>query len=316
MAEENRTEHPSWPVFSFAIPRMAMWVGTPAAIVCACVYGLPWHAVVLFAVMLHLMAVGTTMGLHRLFSHRSFQTYRPLEWVLMVLGAMTGQSSPFFWVATHRHHHRFSDRYGDPHSPHAGDGKRTNRWRRFWHGHQGWTFSWASYDPEVVRDLMKRPDLAWIDRYWFAWYLLGLAIPTVAGYLIGGTAYDALMGFLWGGMLRHTVNQQGAYAVNSLGHLWGSRPFATGDQSRNNLLLGVLAMGEGWHNNHHAHPYSARHGFRWWQPDHIWNLVWLMERIGLAWKVKRPKLDARSHKEPIDATVTTDPTPASAAING
>jgi stearoyl-CoA desaturase (delta-9 desaturase) len=254
-----------------------------------------------FLVMIHLTGIGTAMGLHRLFTHRSFETYRLIECGLLILGAMTGQSSPFFWVATHRHHHRFSDRTGDPHSPHAGDGVHASWWRRFWHSHQGWTTSWATYDPNTVRDLKRRPDLAWIDRTWYAWYLLGLALPAGAGYLLGGTGYDALMGLLWGGLLRHAVNQHASYAVNSLGHLWGSKAHDTGDESRNNMLLGVLALGEGWHNNHHAFPYSARHGFHWWQVDFVWSLVWLMERVGLAWKVKRPKLGAATHEQPADA---------------
>jgi stearoyl-CoA desaturase (delta-9 desaturase) len=291
MTDHEQTAYPSWPAFSFLIPQIALYVGAPAAIICACYYGLPLHVVVVFAVMLHLTGIGTTMGLHRLFCHRSFETVRPIEWGLFVLGAMTGQSSPFYWIATHRQHHRHSDRPGDPHSPHLGDGIRTGWWRRFWFAHQGWTFGLATYDPTAVRDLAKRPELARIDRHWYACYLLGLALPAGLCYLIGGTWYDALLGFLWGGLLRHAINHQGSFLINSLGHVWGTRAFDTGDQSRNNLLLGVLTMGEGWHNNHHAHPYSARHGFRWWQTDSTWCLVWLLERLGLAWNVKRPKLE-------------------------
>jgi stearoyl-CoA desaturase (delta-9 desaturase) len=286
----------------------AMWIGAPAALICACVYGLPVPALVALLVMLPLASIGTTMGLHRLFSHWSFRTSLPIEWGLFVLGAMTGQSSPFFWIATHRGHHRCSDRPGDPHSPHTGTGGRTSRWRGFWHAHLGWTFGLASYDTTAVRDLAKRPGLARIDRHWYACYLLGLALPTVACYLIGGTGYDALMGFLWGGMLRQSANQHGSHVINSLGHLWGTRAFETGDESRNNLLLAVLALGEGWHNNHHAHPYSARHGFHWWQTDTVWSLLWLMERAGLVWDVKRPKLAARE-PEPVDVASAAVPEP-------
>lgn len=300
MTAPERTESPPWPLFSFLMPHVAMWVGVPTAVACAWVYGVPWPAVAISLVMAYLTGIGTTMGLHRLFSHRSFETYPLIERGLLILGAMTGQSSPFFWVATHRHHHRFSDQPGDPHSPHAGDGVHNNRWRRFWHSHQGWTTGYASFDPNMVRDLKKRPDLARIDRNWHFWYLLGLALPAGAGYLIGGTGYDALMGLLWGGLVRHAVNQQSTYLINSLGHVWGSKPYDTGDESRNNMLLGILALGEGWHNNHHAFPYSARSGLRWWQVDFVWSLLWLMERVGLVWKVKRPKLEAVAPEIPAD----------------
>src|SRR4051812_11916950 len=143
MTDHNRTASPSWPVFSFLAPQVAMWLGAPAAIVCACLYGLPVSTLVCFLVMLHATGFGVTMGLHRLFTHRSFQTSRPVEWVLMVLGSMSGQSSPCYWVATHRRHHQLSDRPGDPHSPHAGhDGK--GWWRRFWHAHYAWALGMAT----------------------------------------------------------------------------------------------------------------------------------------------------------------------------
>ena len=131
-------------------------------------------------------------------------------------------------------------------------------------------------------------DLAWIDRHWLAWYLLGLAIPAGVGFAIGGTGYDALMGLLWGGLLRHFLTLQATFMVNSVNHLWGTRPYPTGDQSRNNLLTGILAFGEGWHNNHHAFPWSARHGLRWWQIDISYYLIRLMKWLGLVWAVKLP----------------------------
>lgn len=296
MTDENRTARPSWRVFAHFAPRFALFVGAPAAIACACLYGLPLHAVVMLLGVGTAGGLGVTIGFHRLFSHRAFRTSRPVERALMVLGCVGGQSSPIWWIATHRRHHRLSDRPGDPHSPHAGHGGK-GWWRRFWHAHQGWEELRSTYDPTAVRDLTRRADLAWIDRHWYAWYLLGLALPAALGYAVGGTAFDALMGFLWGGLLRHAVSQHVTYMINSVGHLWGSQAHDTGDRSRNSLFLGLLALGEGWHNNHHAYPYSARHGFRWCQPDLSWNLIWLMERLGLAWDVKRPKLDAPKPNE-------------------
>jgi stearoyl-CoA desaturase (delta-9 desaturase) len=198
-------------------------------------------------------------------------------------------SGPFFWIATHRIHHRHGDGEGDPHSPHTWAGQRLGGLRGFWHAHFEWLHSSGyGYEDSAVRDLTRRRDLVWIDRHWLVWYMLGLAIPSLVGGLVAETTYGALIGFLWGGMLRSFIVGQIPFAVNSVCHLWGSRPYDTPDESRNNALLGVLAMGEGWHNNHHAFPSSARHGFYWWQLDLTWAVIWLMERFGLAWNVRRP----------------------------
>jgi stearoyl-CoA desaturase (delta-9 desaturase) len=312
MTVQNRTVRPSWPVFSILIPLVAMGIGAPAAIVLACAEGLPIHVLVTAGVIAHITGLAVTMGYHRLFTHRSFQTSRPVEWALMICGCMSGQSSPFSWIANHRQHHRHSDRPGDPHSPHEGAPQRG--WvRRFWHAHGGWTlFRLPTYDSALVRDLEQRRDLVWIDRHWYPWYLLGLALPAAVGYLIGGTAFDALMGLLWGGLLRNALSEQITSAINSVCHVWGSRAYETGEHSRNNFLMALLAFGEGWHNNHHAHPYSARHGFHWWQSDLTWNLLWVMERFGLVWDVKRPKLDVRTPKE-VTVPETKAPVPSATA---
>jgi stearoyl-CoA desaturase (delta-9 desaturase) len=206
----------------------------------------------------------------------------------MILGCMAGQSSPFFWIATHRVHHRHSDAEGDPHSPHNLASQRHNLLRRFWHAHVGWLGTLGfGYSPDAIGDLTRRADLVRIDRHWFPWYLVGLAIPAVVGYAVGGTVYDALIGLFWGGLLRHFLTIQATFCVNSVNHLWGSRPYATADHSRNNLVTGILAFGEGWHNNHHAFPWSARQGLRWWQPDISWLVIRAMEACGLAWRVRR-----------------------------
>jgi stearoyl-CoA desaturase (Delta-9 desaturase) len=277
---------------------LAPIVGAPFAIGLACLYGLPVHAVVSFVVVGLATGLGITAGFHRLFTHRSFTTPRLVECILMTLGCMSGQSSPFFWIATHRTHHLHSDQDGDPHSPYIWDRRSLGLLRGFWHAHFGWLHKYPyTYAPSIVKDLTRRRDLAWIDCHWFPLYLSGLAIPAIAGAIVGGTAYDALMGLLWGGLLRHFLALQATFAVNSVTHIWGRRPYETTDQSRNNLLIGVLAFGEGWHNNHHAFPYSARHGLHWWQPDATWCFIWLMERIGLAWCVKRPIFAAAPRDE-------------------
>ena len=290
MAEQLETVYSRFIALTVIGPLGSLFIGAPVAVAVAVVYGLPIHAVVLLLAIGIAAGLGVTVGFHRMLTHRSFVTFRAGEQALTLLGCVAGQSSPFFWVATHRRHHQFSDHAGDPHSPHVEHANWWGRVRRFWHSHLGWTLGYVGYDPDTVRDLRKRADLAWIDRYWFVWYLFGLALPAAIGYAIGGTAYDALIGFLWGGPLRHAITQQATYAVNSLCHVWGSRPYETGDHSRNNMLVGLLSLGEGWHNNHHACPSSARHGFRWWQPDATWCLIWLLERVGLVWKVRRPWL--------------------------
>jgi stearoyl-CoA desaturase (Delta-9 desaturase) len=262
--------------------------GALFAVVAACAFGLPSHAIVGLFAMAYATGFGVTVGFHRLFTHRSFATFRPIEWALQVLGCMAGQSSPFAWVATHRLHHQFSDTDGDPHSPHTVAGRRLGLLRGFWHAHIDWIRTRRSTNPsKVIRDLSRRPDLAWIDRNWLAWYVTGLMIPAVVGFAVGGTGYDALIGFLWGGLLRHFLTLQATFCVNSVTHLWGSRPYPTTDQSRNNFVIGILAFGEGWHNNHHAFPSSARHGLRWWQLDYSWWVIRGLEGFGLAWRVRR-----------------------------
>jgi stearoyl-CoA desaturase (Delta-9 desaturase) len=264
-------------------------IGAPVAVVVAMQHGLPTHAMITFLVMIFATGLGVTLGFHRLFSHRSFATSRPIEWVLMILGCMAGQNSPFYWIAYHRTHHRHSDHDGDPHSPHIWAGRRFRLLHGFWHSYFGWLHANGSdYPKAAVRDLARRPDLAWIDRHWFQLYLTGLAIPALVGFAIGGTGYNALVGLLWGGLFRQFLGLQAAFAVNAFCHLWGNRPYATADDSRNSFVLGLIAFGDGWHNNHHAFPSSARHGFYWWQPDLTWSMIWLMERVGLAWNVKRP----------------------------
>jgi stearoyl-CoA desaturase (delta-9 desaturase) len=280
-------------------------IGGPLAVAIAIGYGLPTHTIITFLVMVFATGLGTTLGFHRLFSHRSFATSRQVEWVLMILGCMSGQNSPFYWVAHHRTHHRHSDRDGDPHSPHTWAGRRLGLPRGFWHSYSGWWIcanaykypNGRNYPEAAVQDLARRSDLAWIDHHWFRIYLAGLALPALVGFAIGGTGYDALIGLLWGGMFRQFFGLQVAWAVNSFCHLWGNRPYATADASRNSFILGLIALGDGWHNNHHSFPSSARHGFYWWQPDLTWSVIWLMERLHVAWDVKRPSPLAYSQLE-------------------
>jgi stearoyl-CoA desaturase (delta-9 desaturase) len=271
----------------------ARLTGAVVALIVVAMHGRPTHVAIIAAAMALLTSLGVTLGYHRLFAHRSFSTFRAVERVLMILGCMAA-CAPFYWVAVHRTHHRHSDQDGDPHSPHTWAGRRFGRLRGMWHSYFDWVGRYGNgYKVSQVRDLTRRPDFVWIDRHWFLWYILGLALPALIAFLIGGTAFDALIGFLWGGVFRHFLVFQVPFVVNTVCHLWGSQPYETADHSRNNFVVGVVALGEGWHNNHHAYPSSARHGFHWWQIDITWYVICLLERVGLAWDVKQPSLALR-----------------------
>jgi stearoyl-CoA desaturase (delta-9 desaturase) len=234
--------------------------------------------------------IGISIGLHRYFSHGAFQTSWPLRLLLLVLGAMAAQGPVFYWAANHRRHHNYSDKPGDPHSPHLDPGTSLWGWLRgFWHAHLGWVFDHQVADgARFIPDLLSDPILARADRLYFAWVLLGLAFPALlGGFLIGGGT-GAFLGFLWGGLVRIFLGQQTVAFINSVCHAFGSRPFPGTSQSRNNVLVAFFSLGEGWHNNHHAFPYAAVFGLEWWQVDPLGWLIRGLARLGLAWDVKAP----------------------------
>ena len=265
-------------------------VGLVAAAVLAWGYGLfGWADLGLLLGMYLAVMLGVTVGFHRLFTHRSFEAAGPVQFVLGVLGSMAFQGRMLEWVGRHRLHHQHSDHDGDPHSPHAPH--RSGFWgrvRAFWHAHVGWAL--AVDPPRLDRyapDLRKSRMLRVVSDLFHLWAVLGLLIPAGIGYALGGWA-GALTGFLWGGLVRVLLGHHVTWSVNSVCHLWGSRPLESGDQSRNNALVGVLGLGEGWHNNHHAFPTSARHGLRWWQIDISYYLIRLLAVTGLAWNIRLP----------------------------
>jgi stearoyl-CoA desaturase (delta-9 desaturase) len=264
--------------------------GVGAAAALAWRYGLMgWADLGLLMGMYLFAMLGVTVGFHRLFTHRSFETVRPVQFVLGVLGSMSFQGPLLEWVGRHRLHHQHSDRDGDPHSPHAPRRRGfRGRFRAFWHAHIGWALAAETADlARYAPDLRKSRMLRVVSALFPLWAALGLVIPAALGYALGGWR-GALTGFLWGGLVRVCLGHHATWAVNSVCHLWGSRPYHSGDESRNNAVVGVVAMGEGWHNNHHAFPTSARHGLRWWQIDLGYYLICLLRRAGLAWKVRLP----------------------------
>jgi len=245
---------------------------------------------ILFLTMYWLtMGVGVWVGMHRHFSHRSFETFLPIRCCLGILGAMAGQGPLTFWVAMHRRHHEKSDVEGDPHSPNL---PVASGWfPRLWHAHMGWFWSFPAGIPDVAHycpDITREPRLMAVSRNYRKYVLAGLIIPTLIGGLATWSWQGAIGGLLWGGLIRMFVASHMIWAINSICHVFGTRPYPDGDKSTNNIVLAIPSLGESWHNNHHAYPTAAAHGFRWWQVDLNYALIWVLEKLKLAWNVKRP----------------------------
>jgi stearoyl-CoA desaturase (delta-9 desaturase) len=204
--------------------------------------------------------------------------------ILLILGSMAMEGSATDWVANHRKHHALADRPGDPHSPLDG----------FFHAHIGWLWSAQPPDPQrYARDLLADPIVVTVSRFTPLWMLVGLGLP----FVIGGWE-----GFLWGGLVRVFLTHHITWSVNSVTHTFGRRPFATNDRSTNQWLVGLLALGEGWHNNHHAFPRSAIHGLRWWQIDIsglVIRLLGVLHLVGRIQRVSQAELQLRSGRPPV-----------------
>jgi stearoyl-CoA desaturase (delta-9 desaturase) len=265
------------------------FAGLVAAIVFLWGWGLTWVDLTLLAVMYLVTALGITVGYHRLFTHRSFETNPVIQSILAILGSMAMQGSLMTWVATHRRHHQHSDREDDPHSPQHHGKSFFGVIRGLWHAHIGWMFSSGQANlARYVKDLRQSTMLRVVSSLFPLWVLMGLLIPTVLGYFLCGGWLGALFGLIWGGLVRIFFVHHVTWSVNSICHLWGRKPYPCQDESRNNFLVGVLGLGEGWHNNHHAFPTSARHGFRWWQVDVSYWVILILSWFRLAWNIKRP----------------------------
>lgn len=251
---------------------------------------LHWHDFVVFAVMYVTTGLGITVGFHRHFTHRAFATSGPLRATLAVMGTMAIEGPITAWVADHRKHHAFSDRQGDPHSPHVdhGSGLR-GALRGLAHAHVGWLFlhTQRANKRRYAPDLLDDATISFIDRTTLWWIGLGLALPFGLGYALGGTIQAALTGLLWGGAVRIVLLHHVTYSINSLCHFFGRRRFETGDHSRNLAWLAPLTFGEAWHNNHHAFPTSAAHGLRWHERalDPSALTIAALRWLGLVWDV-------------------------------
>ncbi len=239
-----------------------------------------------------LVGFGVTIGFHRMLTHRAFEAKPWLRATFAILGSMSVQGAVIHWVADHRRHHAFTDEEGDPHSPHthAGEG-----WRGvltgLWHSHMGWLFDGERTSAtRFAPDLKKDPVIRFVDKLFPVWALLGLVLPFVAGFaLSGGSLFAGFTAFVWGGLVRVFLLHHATWSVNSICHMYGDRPFASTDESRDNWLVALVSLGEGWHHSHHAFPTSARHGLNRFQLDPSYAVIRILERLGLIWNVKRPR---------------------------
>jgi stearoyl-CoA desaturase (delta-9 desaturase) len=245
-----------------------------------------------------LAGIGITVGYHRLFTHRSFQTYRAVRYAFAVLGQTAVEGNVVSWVANHRKHHQFSDRSGDPHSPHAdyGDGFLEGL-KGLWHAHTGWLFDTKAAAPSrYAKDLLDDRGLRVIARLFVPIVVLSLVVPGLVGWAWIGGWYGFVAGVVWGGAVRILLVHHVTWSINSICHYCGRRRFAVRDESRNVWWLSWVSFGESWHNNHHAFPSSAFHGLRAGEIDPGGWLIRVLERCGLAWHVVRIPPDRQAAK--------------------
>jgi fatty-acid desaturase len=254
-----------------------------------------WAGVAAMAVGVFIFGQGINLGYHRLLTHRGLKVPRWLEYTLVTIALCCFQDTPIRWVTHHRVHHRYSDQEKDPHSPHAG----------FFHAHMGWIFR-ANRDTQGIaaysaysRDLLDDPFYRALERHWWlpiGIYLAHAALFFLAGLAIGGAEDGLRLGLsllVWGVALRTVLVWHITWSVNSFAHVFGYRSHETKEDSRNNWAVGLIAAGEGWHNNHHWDQVSARHGHRWWELDLTWMAIWTLEKLGLATEVVRPRPERR-----------------------
>jgi stearoyl-CoA desaturase (Delta-9 desaturase) len=262
-------------------PRLAVvpnWVksGPFIALHLACLailfVGVNWTALILMAATYLIRMFGITGVYHRYYAHRSYKTSRVMQFLLACLGCAALQKGPLWWASHHRRHHRYSDTPDDPHSPLG---------TSFWWAHVGWILGRDSADThwEDIRDWSRYPELRWLDRnHWIPGIVMA-----VGCFLIGGWT-----GLVWGFVVSTVLTYHATFSINSLSHLFGRRRYATSDDSRNNWLLALITLGEGWHNNHHHYQSSANQGFMWWEIDISYMVLRTLAFFGLIWDIRRP----------------------------
>ncbi|MGZ4825726.1 MAG: acyl-CoA desaturase [Terriglobales bacterium] len=254
-----------------------------------------WKGVLAAAILWWISgSLGIGMGYHRLLTHRGYKCPKWVEYFLTLCGALALEGGPMFWVATHRVHHQNSDHDGDPHSPRDGG---------FW-SHMGWIITGRAIHNNSSEVLPYVPDLrkdkfhVWISKWhWMPQVVVGLALLAFGGWSC----------MLWGVFFRTTIGLHATWLVNSATHMWGRQRFLTGDTSRNSFWVAVLTFGEGWHNNHHAHAQSARHGLAWYEFDMNWYGICALRALGLAWDVKLPRFMTDAPSRPLATSPVETP---------
>ena len=271
--ERSLKQKAQWMVFLSVhlVCFLALWVGVSwvAVGVCFALYGIRMF--------------GITGGYHRYFSHRTFQTSRTFQFLLAFLGCMSAQKGPIWWASHHRHHHLYSDTENDVHSPSISG---------IYHAHVGWVIStkYNHTETELVRDLNKFPELRFLGQ----WYMVPPILLAVATFFLGvglnsvfpglGTSGPQML--IWGFFISTVLLYHGTFCINSFTHLIGKRRFDTGDDSRNNFILALITMGEGWHNNHHRYQSSERQGMYWWEIDITHYGIVALSKLGLVWNIR------------------------------
>jgi stearoyl-CoA desaturase (Delta-9 desaturase) len=270
-------------IYPSAIPFILIHLGCFAAIWT----GVTWQALAICITLYWVRIFAIGAGYHRYFSHRAFSTSRAFQFVLAFMSQTTTQKSVIWWASKHRHHHLHSDTGHDVHSP---------RHHGFIYSHLGWIFSRKHDGPDLakVSDLTRYPELMWLHRY----EILPAVVLAGLCFLVAGWS-GLVVGFLWSTVLVYHAT----FCINSLAHVSGSKRYVTGDDSRNNLLLAIITMGEGWHNNHHAYQSSVRQGFKWWEIDPTYYLLRALSWLGLVWDLKTPPEPVLRNEQRLGAKV-------------
>jgi stearoyl-CoA desaturase (delta-9 desaturase) len=267
------------------VMKQSVFWGVHATCLLVFVVGFSWIALAVCVGLYVARMFAITGGFHRYFSHRSYKTSRVFQFLLGFLGTSSAQKGPIWWASHHRHHHQYSDTPEDIHPPAV--------YGLYW-AHVGWVLSSQYLKPrlELVRDLLKFPEIQWLDK----WHLVPPTVLGVGVYAFGalceryapGLGTNGFQMLVWGFFLSTTLLYHGTFFINSLAHIVGNRRFETTDHSRNNFWLALITLGEGWHNNHHRYPGSERQGFYWWEIDITHYILKMLSWVGLVWELRTP----------------------------
>jgi stearoyl-CoA desaturase (Delta-9 desaturase) len=266
------------------------FVGLVAAVTLLWNEAVGWTDLVLFLGLYVICGFGITIGYHRMLTHHAFEAVRPLKAALLVAGSFALQGSALDWAIDHRTHHAYSDKEGDPHSPHHGFARGPlGAIKGLLHAHMGWMFRHNRTDQERYgKDILQDRLTMTVSRLFPLWAVLTFVVPFVLGGLLTMSWKGAVTGLVWGGLVRLFFNHHVTWSVNSICHFFGKRPFSTSDQSTNNWVLALPSLGESWHHNHHVFPTSAFHGLSWRQIDLSALVIAGWEKIGLVRNVRKP----------------------------